>query len=427
MGGGEGCATPGLLTQPQPDESADRGRALRAAFAAGVAQMVSPAGIMNGAYGAFLIPVTAAFGWSRTQFSLGVLIQAWTMALIFPYSGRLIDRIGPRAIVLPCTVALGIAFFLLSQQQGSLTYYYFAMSLIGLCAAMSGPVPANKVIATWFDRRRGTAMALAGTGLALAAALLPPSVQHIIAAGGWRAAFQALAAFVLLFGLPILFAFFHTSGKRLGGSQTSGPQDPGDSAAPAHPFRSRAFFTILVGCAGTTLVSSAILNHAFAILNERHIAGSQAAGFVVLVAIGMGVCRLVEGFILDRLDSPKIGAAFCALALCGVITLHNAGNMTTVYLAAVLFGVGIGSEVTLIPFAISRAFGVARMAQIYGVVWAVSALLAGAGPALVANLFDRTGSYASGLMVIEVVLVVAIASFLAAPAYAFRSTHRKSA
>src|SRR5665213_4054375 len=126
------------------------------------------AGLVGSAFGAgpiifyslplLMRPVTEAFHWSLADFSLVQGIASITVAILSPFLGYLTDRWGARAIMLPGILAFGIANFLLSLLNGSLTELYLFWFLIGLSAAFVGPVAYSKLISAWFYRRRGLAL-----------------------------------------------------------------------------------------------------------------------------------------------------------------------------------------------------------------------------------------------------------------------------
>jgi MFS family permease len=132
-------------------------------------------------------PITQEFHWSLGDFSVVQGIASITVAIVSPFLGYLTDRWGARAIMLPGILAFGIANFLLSLLNGSLTELYVFWFLIGLSAAFVGPVAYSKVISAWFFRRRGLALGVSlGVGGGVCGALMPLVVGPIALAHGWR-------------------------------------------------------------------------------------------------------------------------------------------------------------------------------------------------------------------------------------------------
>jgi MFS family permease len=167
------------------------------------------------------------------------------------------------------------------------------------------------------------------------------------------------------------------------------------------------------------LVSSGMFAHTVALLGGRGVPASQAVTFVTLAAAGMGVVRLFEGFLLDAINSPKLGIPFVLLSLLGLILLQNGDSTSSYMIAGLLFGMGVGGETSLIPYALSRFFGIGALAQIYGMGWACAAVAAGIGPVLMGFVYDRTGSYNSALLLAEALMGVVVLCFVLMPAYRF--------
>lgn len=392
-------------------------------FAATVGQMISGSAVSNSAFGLFLVPLVTAFGWSRQQFSIGLLIQSWTMALFFPLFGRLMDRYGTRKLLIPGTFLLPVVFVAMSLQSGSLFVFYILCFAAGLSAAATGPVPCAKVLSGWFNRRRGLVMSLSGLGLAFSALILPRYLQTIMSHTGWQGAFRGLSIYIVLLAIPLILLLRESEAavqvRQKLSSGRSIPDEYGVNAKDA--IRSRAFFLCALACSLSVLVNAGILAHVVALLRGRGLAPSDAFVFLTFAGIGMGVSRAMEGFLLDGINSPKIGAPFALMSFSGLLMLWL-GNSPLMYLfAGLMFGIGIGGETSLMPYAISRFFGIRSFAQIYGVIWTVAALAAGTGPVFMGAVFDRTGRYDIGFMVFGSLLLVSCVCFVLLPGYRFKT------
>ena len=78
----------------------------RVVFAACLGVMAGFGSLFVYTFTVFVKPLGAAFGWNRESVSLGFAIAAMTVGLSSPLIGRLIDRFGPRRIILPCMLSL---------------------------------------------------------------------------------------------------------------------------------------------------------------------------------------------------------------------------------------------------------------------------------------------------------------------------------
>src|SRR5215813_6758769 len=163
-------------------------------------------------FNVFVKPLGAAFGWNRESVSLGFGIAAMTVGACSPLIGRLIDRVGPRRVILPCMTvfALGVASF--GLLRGGLWQFYATCVVIGIVGNGAAHLAFSRSISTWFDRRLGTALAFVMVGAGLGAMILPVAAQSIISRAGWRAAYFFLGCLALLLGLPLSWRFVRERG-----------------------------------------------------------------------------------------------------------------------------------------------------------------------------------------------------------------------
>src|SRR5918999_4651287 len=148
-------------------------------------------------------PILDEFGWERGvtagAFSFGFL----TSALFGPLLGRLMDRRGPRVVVLlgVVLVAAGLALAPLVERPWHL--HATLGVLVGGGSVCLGYTGHALFLPHWFVRRRGLAMGIAFSGVGAGAVLLLPWVQALIARAGWRSACLALAVVVLVVLVPL--------------------------------------------------------------------------------------------------------------------------------------------------------------------------------------------------------------------------------
>src|SRR5580698_1849319 len=128
----------------------------------------------------FVKPLGAAFGWNRESVSLGFAIAAMTLGLCSPLIGRLIDRFGPRRIILPSMTVFGCGIASLALLGSRLWQFYLTCFVIGLVGNGAAHLAYARSISTWFQRRLGLAMAFVMVGAGLGAMILPVVAQSIV-------------------------------------------------------------------------------------------------------------------------------------------------------------------------------------------------------------------------------------------------------
>jgi len=191
-------------------------------------------------FGIFLKPLSAEFGWSRESVSAAFGFAALTVAVCSPPLGHLLDRFGPRKIVLPCMAVFGLAFASLSLLTPSLAHLYATFVVIGIVGNGTTQMGYSRAVSTWFDHRRGLALSLVMAGVGTGAMLFPPLAQRLISGFGWRFAYASLGGVILLFGIPLTALFVREKPQ-----DHSMVQHALDGVAVAAGLRSRAFWIIV--------------------------------------------------------------------------------------------------------------------------------------------------------------------------------------
>ena len=113
----------------------------------------------------------------------------------------------PRAIILPCIVVFSAALASLALLTPHLLHFYLTFFVIGLVGNGTAYIGYSRAISTWFNRRRGLALAIMLAGSALGAMLLPVLAQAVITNFGWRTAYMVLGLLALVVGFPLTAAF----------------------------------------------------------------------------------------------------------------------------------------------------------------------------------------------------------------------------
>ena len=135
----------------------------------------------------FVNPIDAKFHWGReaiqVAFTTFVLIETW----LVPVEGYLVDRFGPRWVVIGGGVLVGIAWVMNSMAE-SLTVLYLAAAIGGIgTGCVYGTCVGNAL--KWFPGRRGIAAGITAAGFGAGAALTIIPISHVIATDGYQQAF----------------------------------------------------------------------------------------------------------------------------------------------------------------------------------------------------------------------------------------------
>ena len=169
--------------------------------------IVCMAMIANLQYGwtLFVNPIDAKYHWGRAAIQIAFSIFVITETWLVPIEGYLVDRFGPRPVVLCGGILVGIAW-VMNAYADSLMMFYVAAAVGGVGAgAVYGTCVGNAL--KWFPDRRGLAAGLTAAGFGMGSALTIIPISAIIKSSGYESAFlyfgigQGLVVFLLSFGL----------------------------------------------------------------------------------------------------------------------------------------------------------------------------------------------------------------------------------
>ena len=361
----------------------------RVVVAAVFGVMVGFGSIVPYTFGLFLKPLSLEFGWRREAISAGFSIAALTLAAASPLLGFLLDRFGPRRIVLPCIAIFSIAYASLAFLTAHLIHFYLTFLVIGLVGNGTAFLGYSRAISTWFNRRRGLALSIMLAGGGCGAMVLPVVTQSVLTHSGWRTAFAILGFLALVVGFPLTAWLVRE--KPVAEQNVDASIDVGESVGKALGGR---VFWIIAATVGLYAISvNGAIAHLSALLTDRGV--STQGGAYAIAAIGASglIGRLLTGVFLDRFFGPRVSQIMLLMTVTGIVLLSVAHTLTAGLIAASLIGFSMGSEGDITPYLLSRYFGLKRLSTLYALTWTAYAVGGATGPLVVGRIFDSLGSY----------------------------------
>lgn len=375
--------------------------------------------------GALLKPLTAEFGWDRSEVQLGILFSSGLGALTALLVGSLCDRYGPRALVLPGLVGLSLGFFIAAGMNGELWMFFLAYACMALLGAGTTPITWTRAIAESFDKQRGLALGLTLTGTGICAMFAPAYTVWLVDEFGWRVAYVGIGLLPLLLAGPFVWAWFRPHRQT-----RSSPQDADGAAsaekAPAVPLpgltlgqavRGYRFWVLCASIFAVYMAVSGISPNLIAALTDKGFTPASAATVQGVYGFSIMLGRLVVGWLVDRYWAPGVALVSLSLPAVGCLILTGSPDFTWAVVAALLIGFAAGAELDLMAFFAARYFGLAHYAKIYSILYALLAVGSGTAPMLFARVFDETASYevsfliATGLFLFGAVIVLALGRY----------------
>ena len=375
--------------------------------------------VMQFTFGTLLPSITRQFGWSRGLVSSAMVVGLWMTGIATPVVGRLVDRFGIRAVALPAVVVFSLATASVAWVPASPAAFTALYALMGLGAAGQTPLIYAKAITARFDRQRGLALGIAMAGVGLGAALVPQFAQEMIGIAGWRGAYAGLGVltFVVAFPAVALFVGRPAADQHVVVRRVSAVRLPGLTGLEAlrtARFWSLAFSFFIVS--GTT---GGVISHLVPLMSDRGVSPQTATAMVGIAGTALIGGRLLSGFLLDRIHAPYVAAVFFLAPLMGIVVLLTTLRPEGAALGTVLVGIGLGAEVDLIAFLLSRYLGMRSFGEIYGYFFSIFMLGAGLGPFAMGVSYDGTGSYKLMLVCFAFALALASLPMLRLGPYAY--------
>ena len=378
--------------------------------------MLVLAGIGWFTFPVFIPPLKGEFGWTDMEMGIAVGIWAGVGALFSPVVGRLVDRFGPRGIMLVGAAGSGLIHLAFAEVR-SLAHLYGVIFFAAIFIAAGTYVPVASTISRWFERRRGLAMSIAMAGMGLGGFLMPNLSSFLIHTVGWRWSYRIFAMLIWVVLLPVIALWIRGRPSDLGlaadGDEAEDLENPqtGKNAAEEEGVGAREALGVprfwLLGLADVAnaipVVSLSIYLVRFSI--QRGIPDDLAAFAYSSMSAAAMVGMLAAGVAAQRFSKRimiTLGYGVPALAVLFLFGLESAGPL---FCFALLAGFCAGARSTLWLLVVSDAFGSRAFSSILGALVIFYNAGAVVGPPVVGRISDATGSF-------YWVFVLCIATFL---------------
>lgn len=384
---------------------------------ASLLMLMGGTGIVINSASQFLKPVTEALGVTRGQFSLYITFVSVSSMALSPFVGKIYTKFSPRIVTLGGAVFMALGWICLSWAK-SITLFYILGLGIGIGSTLSGMIAVSVIMNNWFHMSKGTAIGIASTGSGVGSMLFNPIASKLIVALGYQAAYRWLGIFSILCLLPMIFLYRYKPedvGMRPLGSElaTEEGEETG-YAEPAGIMRSQALKTpALWGVCFVAFALSAscqgVFSQAQAYFTDIGYSPGKAAVFVSLISLSMALCKVLFGFLNDRLGTRKNYVIMVIVSIIGILLMELAKNETMVYLSVIVFGCTLAATFVLCPMITIFAFGPKDYASIYGLVTFFIFLGPAVAPPLSGLIYDINGSYTLAFIIYALLLAVALA------------------
>lgn len=360
----------------------------------------------------FLKPVTEDLGVSRGAFSLVRTGEVLVSAAIAPLVGPWIDRSGGRGLIVAGAFVASLGYFLLSRIDAFWQFFLLRCTLVVVGDTLMGTLVVMVLIARWFVRKRGRAIAIANLGTGVAKVSMPVVAASLFVWIGWRDTWAVFGAITLLLVVWPALALVRRSPEEMGLSPDGEAAGAGVSfekeklsesqrralAADvpwtrAEALRTQAFW-LLVATFGVSSVGIAGLNlHIFAFVTDIGYSPLTAAGIMSTIAFTQLGSTLFWGLLAERIDVRKAAMVQFLMQVAGLAIALTSAELRLVYAGFFLYGIGLGGSFVLREVIWANYFGRVSLGAVRGVGTFLTQIFSACGAPFFGYLFDATGSY----------------------------------
>jgi MFS family permease len=329
-------------------------------------------------------PLEAEFGWGRTAIASAASLNLLLFGLVAPVGGWLLDRVGPRRVILGClaSIALGVTGTVFAQELWQLIFLWGIV--LGIATGVTPPLAAS-VASRWFVSRRGLAIGIMTNANAAGQVIFLPLLMAVTVSSGWRSALMLMVAAAIVLIPPILLWMRddpsdigvepYRSEKGSVSQQRQRTYARGDfrpiSVSSISEIFGTSTFWLLSGCffvCGVTangLIGTHLIPHAI----ERGIPQVTAAAVVGVMGGASFVGTIFSGWLVDRVDPRKVLAVVYALRGSSLLFLPYVTEPAALFGFAVIYGLDWFASGPATTTIIAQSFGQDRVGRIFGLVF----------------------------------------------------------
>jgi MFS family permease len=380
--------------------------------------LLASAGI-RAAPGVLIKPLEGEFGWDRASISLAVAVSILAFGLGAPLSGGLIDRYGPRRVMLGglALIAAGLAPLMWMRELWQLHVFWGVLTGLGTGAVTN--VLGATVTLQWFRTHRGVVLGALAAASSAGQLIFLPALVGIVLVVGWRGAIALMAAVAVVLLVPVVVFMRDRPadrGLRPYGAMAEGVDDASDRAegdrrtSLRDAARTRDFWLLassffVCGYTSNGLIGTHLMPHAV----EHGFSEVTAAGALAVMGTMNIVGTLASGWLTDRYDNRRLLAMYYGFRALSIALLPFIVEVPLLFGFAVIYGLDWIATVPPTANLTAKLFGRASVGTLYG--WIFCSHMVGAAiAAFLGGLFrDVLGDYTLVFLSAAILGLIAVA------------------
>lgn len=389
--------------------------------------MLYTGGIVNFGFTAIFGPVADEFHWSYAQISWASSLLGFEVGLLGgPVMGFLVDRWGPRKLVMVGSIFIFFGFVLLSRIS-SLAFFYGAFAVIGLGMSTCTQTVFMTAVGNWFHLKVGVAIGIVAAGFGLGGVLVPV-VTKLIYLFDWRTAMLIIGTGTLALVFPLSLIIrnkpeqygYQPDGNVHNAAKTAGDQPIFNNAeiniTALQAIRKRAFWNLALSSMLYALVVNAMLTHIMPFLGTLGIDPSLSSLIAMSLPVLSVIGRLSSGWLAIRLGSRKIFSSSFVLMTAGLLLCAYIYQISWLVIPFIIvFSLGWGCSVTTRVSLLREIFGRHSFGKIIGFVAGMMMIGNIVGAPLTGWIYDKWGSYQGAWIGLSLLTLIAAILVLTIP------------
>lgn len=360
-------------------------------------------------FAVFFVALIDEFNWGRAEGAGVQSIAMFTYMVMAPLIGTLVDRMGPRKIIVPGIILTGFGLLLCAQIHTLLQFYLFFGVMAGIGITCLSIAPFTAILAHWFERNRGMANGLAGVGIGIGPLFFVPFLQYLISSWGWRFAFLVFSILVFAIPLPLNALFLKDKPKELDLPPNGNLFRRKDHLDQVHPSSSiqkermlrdimkSGQFWILISFPSLTVFGVyVVIVHHVRYLVDLGLDKMWAASLFAIIGALSGGFRFFWGWFSDRLGREitfTLGGICFSSGILFLILFQNISSLILLYLFAFFFSAGWGVTAPMFMSISGDLYKGRYFGLIYGMVEGTIGMGAALGTWAAGYIFDQTQNY----------------------------------
>jgi sugar phosphate permease len=354
----------------------------------------------------FMVRDLAFFEGSRGMVTSGNAFGKILVGPLFGFlAGWIIDRFGPRRLMLTGILMGGFAVIGLSQMTALWMFYFFYL-FNALGYVCGGPLPNQVLLSRWFDKSRGRAMGFAYIGIGVGGMVVPQLARWLEGELGWNRALMTLGVLMILIALPM--AWFVKEAPEGYAERKVEPPTP-----ISHILKQPAFYLLAIGSMCSIGAVGGTNQHLKLFMGlDLKYSQATAANVISLVLASSIIGRLLMGWLADRFPKKYVMLLIYMLVSLAIPLLYFVSAPGVIYIFAIVFGIAFGGDYMIIPLMAAELFGLKVMGRVMGIILTADGLAEALAPMLVGYLYDQSKNYVNGfaaLIGLAVIGAIAIA------------------